>query len=86
MRYRVMALMHANAITDVVEANTSEEAIDAYEGWPSLCHQCSNEVELGDIYGFIVEEEDSGKVAHDDAKSWRQLATEAGWTAPEGAE
>jgi len=42
-----------------VEAETAEEAEDkaAHElGCPTLCHQCSTKIDLGDIYEFEVQE------------------------------
>lgn len=63
MKYLVIGLLHANTST-VVEASSPESAIELAEGelgCPSLCHQCSNEVDLGDIVGFnVIEDEGSG--------------------------
>lgn len=63
MRYLVIGLLHANT-SAVVEASSPESAIELAEGelgCPSLCHQCSNEVDLGDIVGFnVIEDEGSG--------------------------
>lgn len=63
MKYLVIGLLHANT-SAVVEASSPESAIELAEGelgCPSLCHQCSNEVDLGDIVGFnVIEDEGSG--------------------------
>ena len=83
MRYTVMGLLYANTTSATAEADTPDDAIELASDdlWPSLCHQCSDEVELGDIYGFMVYDAND-KVVHDDAKTWQQHARAAGWTAP----
>lgn len=53
--YQVTVCRFASSVA-TVEASSLEEACDlAYqECSSSLCHQCSGEVELGDIDGFVV--------------------------------
>lgn len=61
-KYQVYGTMSASVILGVYEAESKEEAIkmageDENANWmPSLCHQCSHEVELGDIYETEAEE------------------------------
>jgi hypothetical protein len=52
-KWTVMALVDASYIIGEFEAETGEEA--AEKAWneahsPSLCHQCSDELEAGDVY------------------------------------
>jgi len=50
--YKVFIPIGATAMIDV-EADSKEEAIrKAIEeiGNPSICHQCSNEIEIGEFY------------------------------------
>lgn len=56
MKHEVTLLYDASKSISV-DASTAGEALEkAYEqiGWPSLCHHCSSEIELGDVYGHII--------------------------------
>lgn len=63
MRYLVVGLIDATN-SKVVEASSPDEALELAAndlGCPSVCHQCSSEVEIGDVYGFnVIEDEGSG--------------------------
>lgn len=50
MKYAVYGFYYAT-VRYIVEANSEEEAKTKYNGWPSLCHQCSKELEIGDFTG-----------------------------------
>jgi len=55
-KYRVYGLMTASVLLGEYEAEDSEAAIKLAEeddnaNWmPTICHQCSHEVELNEIY------------------------------------
>ena len=61
-KYRVYGIMTASVFLGEVEAECQEQAIERAESngdlnWnPQLCHQCSDEVELGEVYEIQVEE------------------------------
>lgn len=61
-KYRVYGVLSASVVVGEYEAETEEEAIemaneDQDANWmPSLCHQCSREVALGDVYKAEAEE------------------------------
>ena len=61
--YRVYGLWTASKLIGEFEANSEEEAIamaeDSDEAYASLCHQCSREIELGDIYPYKHEAEEA---------------------------
>lgn len=63
MKYLVVGLIDATN-SKVVEASSPDEAVELATndlGCPSVCHQCSSEVEIGDVYGFnVIEDEGSG--------------------------
>ena len=58
MKYRCYAIYTASKYLGTVDANSEIEAeakgeeLDCY---PSLCHQCAGEIELGDAYEVQVE-------------------------------
>lgn len=56
-KFRVMGIGYYDCIVEV-EAETAEEAVDlaAETMYPSLCHQCGDRVQLGDIEKFEVED------------------------------
>lgn len=49
----VQGLIHAS-VGQTVDADTPEQAANLAELHGSLCHQCSDELELGDIHTVIV--------------------------------
>ena len=61
MKYRVYGIMTASVLLGEYEADSPEEAERMSDAdpnanlWPSLCHECSNEIDLGDIYETQVE-------------------------------
>lgn len=63
-KYNVWGSVGADKLIGTYEADSPEEAEkmadkDPEADWStSLCHQCSHEVELGDIYKTYVEETD----------------------------
>ncbi len=56
-KYNLIYYATASKCVEVEAANLEEAAKLAEENqpWLSLCHQCSHEVELGDIYNVEVE-------------------------------
>lgn len=61
MNYLVVAQIAASMALDI-EADSPEEALEkGYDevGMPSICHQCSDKIEIGEPYGWSVIE-DSG--------------------------
>jgi len=61
-KYQVIGNITASIIVGEYEADSPEEAIEKAEEdknafWmPTLCHQCSNEVSLGDVFETEAEE------------------------------
>ncbi len=82
--YQVVGLIHATTIEEV-EADTPEEAPALAAGWASLCHQCASQVELGDTYGFIIEDDVGNEVYTTESPPvpWQDIARAAGWRPPE---
>lgn len=76
MRYIVMGLIHANT-REEVEADSPEEAHEKAACHASLCHQCSDELELGDSYGAIVEDDDGNEVLRVDDRDRSEDEREA---------
>lgn len=64
MKYTVIGTMNAS-IYAKVEAKTPEQAYEKASFYPSLCHQCSDEVELGDVYESVVLNEGGEEVYTD---------------------
>lgn len=58
-----------------VEAENAEEALNNSDVYPSLCHQCSREIDLGDTYMSTVLDEDGEEVYIE--KSWEQSRIES---------
>lgn len=62
MKFAVYGIMTASCLIGEYEANSAEEAQAKAEedkdgNWyPSVCHQCSGEVSLGEIYETQAEE------------------------------
>lgn len=61
MKYKVYAIYTASKMIGEIEADSKEEAIGKMEeglvDWPTLCHQCSHEIELNtDPWKFEAEE------------------------------
>lgn len=52
-KYLVFGLASAT-VSDEVEAASPEEAVENAVLLPSICHQCSHKVELGDVYEISV--------------------------------
>jgi hypothetical protein len=61
MKYSVWGSYYASKYLGEVEADTKEEALEKAETedldyYVTLCHQCSDEVEVGDLESFYVSE------------------------------
>ena len=62
MKYKVYGIMTACTVIGTYEADTREEAIEKSENdtegnwYPSLCHQCARDVEIGEIYRTETDE------------------------------
>ncbi len=58
-KYRVYAIMTASKPLGEFEAKDANEAekkaMKEGDDYAPLCHQCSNEIDLGDIYEYEVE-------------------------------
>lgn len=59
-KWRIYGVIDATTYVGVVEAETKEEA--EKKGWekidnPSICHHCSESIDVGDVYELIVEED-----------------------------
>ena len=65
-QYTIYGFATASKVLGVIEAETKEDAIDiawnddmlSDEFYMSLCHQCSNGLEIGDIFKLEAEEND----------------------------
>ena len=61
--YRVYGLWTASKFIGEFEANSEEEAIamaeDSDESYASLCHQCSKNLDLSDLYPYKFEAEEA---------------------------
>ena len=66
-KYLVFGLASAT-VSEEVEAASPEEAVENAELSPSICHQCSREVELGDVYEISV--------IHDGKEVWTDKGDE----------
>ena len=55
--WKVLGIIEAESKDDAVEIAVADDMINN-EAWVSLCHQCSNEIELGEIYEYEAEEID----------------------------
>jgi len=61
-KFMVYGVISASVVLGTYEAENADEAMaladkDNNANWhPSLCHQCSREVDLGDVYETIAEE------------------------------
>ena len=61
-RYRVYGIMTASVLIGEYDAESEDDAIDKADDdpeactYPTLCHQCSVEVELCEIYKTEAEE------------------------------
>jgi hypothetical protein len=51
--WQVTGLIHAS-VTAEVDADTAEEAAEQADLGASLCHQCTQGIDLGDVYAFQV--------------------------------
>lgn len=49
-KYEVYAIFNASKYLGTVEADNADDAAEklAEEAYVSICHQCSNEIEIGD--------------------------------------
>jgi len=61
MKYLVYGIISASKFIGEFEAESKEKAIEMAENsencyTPGLCHQCSGEINLGDIYEIEAEE------------------------------
>ena len=59
-KYSVIAIIDASKYVGTFEAESKEEAIENAEEnaeTPTLCHQCSGDLDLGDIIKFEANEE-----------------------------
>lgn len=67
MKYLVIGHIHADT-SEIVEADSPESAIDKAGLYASVCHQCSNDLNLGEVYAHtVVEGEGSGETVYDDS-------------------
>lgn len=64
MKYYVIGYVDAT-MSRFVEAGSPEEAIDEAGLSPSLCHQCSDEIECCDVYDWQVLDESQENVLID---------------------
>lgn len=55
--WQVTGLVHAS-VTDEVEAASAEEASEKADLGATLCHQCTSNIDLGDVYTFQVHDPD----------------------------
>ncbi len=62
MKYELTHILDATGY-ETVEADSPEEAIDKYEFWPQICHQCNSVIEVGEIISTLVCDE-SGEEVH----------------------
>ena len=62
MKYKVYGIMTASVLLGEYEANSKEEAEEMAENdktadwYPTLCHQCADDIELSDIYKVEISE------------------------------
>jgi hypothetical protein len=62
MKFDVYGIYTASKYLGEVEAESKEKAEDkvwndeGYDTLISLCHQCTNELEVGDVYKLDIEE------------------------------
>lgn len=78
-KWTVMALVDASYIVGEFEAETGEEA--AEKAWdeahsPSLCHQCSDELETGDVYDLRAWTDDGDSYEGEVATRMAELEAE----------
>jgi hypothetical protein len=68
MRYRVVLVAGATTVVDV-EAHSPEEAREeaSQEAYVSLCHQCGDDVTVGDDWEPVQVTDDSNQVVWSDA-------------------
>jgi hypothetical protein len=52
-KYTVIGLVSAS-VSAKVEANTPQDAIEAAELCASICHQCADDLDVGDVYETLV--------------------------------
>lgn len=75
-KFCVSAAVYASTATRVV-ADSPEQALEKGMDalvMPSLCHQCSDKIELGDVYNFVVSDEDGNIVLDENEDSALQAA------------
>lgn len=62
MKYTIINFIDAVSYEDI-EANNLEEVLKKYEGYcPGICHQCSDDIEVGDIIDFCVLDENQNEI------------------------
>lgn len=71
-KFTVFGVLSASTRTFETEANNPEEAAENFfesdEASSSLCHYCSKEVELGEVYQTLVYDEEGNEVYNDAEK------------------
>jgi len=66
VKYLVIGLVDAQ-VSDCVEADSVDEAIDKADLHASVCHQCSDTIEVGDIQSVrVVADGGGGEVLYDE--------------------
>jgi hypothetical protein len=68
-KFSIMALIDASAHVGFYEAETPEQALEMARKdipRPSICHQCSKELDVGDAYTLIAEEVGGDERAEED--------------------
>jgi len=71
-KFRVIGIIGASVNLGVFEAETKEEAkemsYDSDKHSPDLCHHCADQVDLGDIYMYDIEEVEDGEDEDEDGE------------------
>lgn len=68
MKYLVIGHVGAS-VSQVVEADTPEEAIDEGELHASICHHCARSLSIGDVDDIeVIEDEGAGDVVYSDVR------------------
>lgn len=79
MKFQVVGVRYATTVV-TVEADTVAEAIDRAQDedlYPTICHQCSRNVELGDAAHVVVIDDEKSEEVYTDEEPRLHLATVA---------
>lgn len=76
-KFIVYGNVSASTMSVEIEANSPEEALDKFfdtdEASPSVCHHCTREIEVGEVYeGYVLDEE--GNQVYTDAQKREYLS------------